>query len=33
MNDRYFEIEYKGVMIHGYKGSNWAYIESQNIFR
>ena len=29
MNERYFEIEYKGTMIHGYKGSNWVYISDR----
>ena len=28
-NDRYFEIEYKGTTIHGYKGSNWVYINDR----
>ena len=29
MNERYFEIEYKGTTIHGYKGSNWVYIDDR----
>ena len=29
MNERYFEIEYKGTTIHGYKGSNWVYINDR----
>ena len=28
-NERYFEIEYKGTIIYGYKGSNWVYIENR----
>ena len=28
-NERYFEIEYKGITIHGYKGSNWVYIDDR----
>ena len=29
MPERYFEIEYKGTTIHGYKGSNWVYISDR----
>ena len=28
-NERYFEIEYKGTTIHGYKGSSWVYINDR----
>ena len=28
-NERYFEIEYKGTVIRGYKGSNWVYINTR----